>query len=176
MRNGEIVVAAVCDPFERKLYTAEKGSGAFVLDLDDSLERILGDTKRLAVSKVKDPKARFIHADSLFNDKNRMRKLRFLADATELANNVRSTGSNIHYGALLAEGRTDIWLIDAVGGFFDIAPGCLLVTEAGGKMTDMYGNVPQSGTQVAIGSNNSGDHETLQGLVLKYYQDYNGFR
>ena len=175
MKKGEIAVAAVCDPFEKKLYLAENGSGGFVLSLDDALTPV-GEAKRLRVSTVSDPKARFIHVDSLFNDRNRKRKLGFMGDVTQLAHNVRSTGSNIHYGALLAEGRTDIWLIDAVGGFYDIAPGRLLINEAGGEVTDMHGNIPRRGVQVAIGSNNVGDHEQLTDLVRKHYQGYAGFR
>lgn len=168
MKGKELIISAVCNPFEKKLYFSEKGSGAYVAGISDEFETVVGEPKKLRVSKTSDPKARFIHIDTLFNDKNRKRKTAFIADVTEYANNVRMTGSNIHYGALLAEGRTDIWFIDSVGGWWDIAPGSLLIQESGGKMTHK--------TQVAIASNNIGDHAELTKIVQKHYAGYQGFR
>ncbi len=178
-QDSELILGVAIDPFNHKVYAAEHGSGAYEVPYARSGSEndfVLGEPKRIRVSARSEPKARYAEVDAFFNPKTSETKSGFLRDLHHYAQNVRMNGSNIRSGIDLASGITDIWLIDAVGGFFDIAPGYVLIKEAGGEMTDIFGNVPLPGVQVAIATNNIGDHENIRQLAHKHYQGYNGFR
>jgi myo-inositol-1(or 4)-monophosphatase len=177
-KGGEVVAGVAADPFSRKVYAAEKGSGAFEIcyAVSGSGEVSFGEKKKIVASKRFLPKERYAEIDGLFNAKTAERKSGFLRDLALCASNVRMSGSNIRSSLSLASGQTDIWLIDAVGGFFDIAPGAVLIPEAGGKLTGIDGKPVHPGIQVAIGSNNVGDHEELCRIAHRHYESYAGFR
>lgn len=178
-KGDEAIVGVAVDPFSHLVYAAEKGSGAFEIPYSadkDSCEIFWDGQRRLRVSQRTDPKKRYAEIDGFFNDKTAYRKSNFMRDLYRHAHNMRMTGSNIRSAINLASGGTDIWLIDAVGGFFDIAPGAVLIPEAGGIVTGIEGEKPWNGMQVAIATNNVGDHEQITRLAQKHYQQYKGFR
>lgn len=176
-KGDEVVVGVAVDPFRKIAYVAEKGSGAFAVPYYEHEDGPTFEVaKRLKVSQRKQPKERYAEIDGLFNAKTTARKTGFMAALAQYAQNYRMTGSNIRSSMSLAAGNTDIWLIDAVGGFFDIAPGAVLIPEAGGRITDLHGNIPKPGAQVALATNNVGDHDAIEALARKYYEGYAGFR
>lgn len=167
--KGELVAAAVGDPFEDVITFGEKGSGAFQMALDGS------GLRRLSVSKGKPARAKYAEVDALFNQKTAGPKCAFLGRLPKLAMNVRMFGSNILAASHLAQGRADIVLTDAVGGFWDIAPAIVLVPEAGGRVTNIRGELPRLGDQVVLATNGE-DHEELLRLLQQCYSGYAGFR
>jgi myo-inositol-1(or 4)-monophosphatase len=126
--KGIITQAVVYGPSSNELFTATRGRGAF---LNDKRLRV---TKRvqLADSLIGTgfPYTRFEHLEAY---------MAILKDLMQKTAGLRRPGSAALDLAWLAAGRYD--------GFFetglkpwDIAAGCLLVTEAGGMVSDLSGN------------------------------------
>ena len=174
-KHGEIIVAAVGNPFENSLIFAEKGKGAWETTLfgDDTLR-----AQRISVRKGVPFNRRFVLVDSLLNFQTAARKGLFVTAmgvSNEIAMNMRSFGSSILHWALVAQGRAHIAIVDAVGGWQDIAPGVLLIEEAGGTITNIHGKRPQEGDQVVIASSGE-DHDSILEILQYYYLGYKGFR
>jgi myo-inositol-1(or 4)-monophosphatase len=150
-RGEDIVASVIFNPIMDELYTAEKGGGAW-----------LNDRKRLRVASRKHL------ADTVIvtgiNSQGRsidLLQLKQLAQVTPAVAGIRRTGSASTDLAWLAAGRFDgYW--EAGLKPWDVAPGYLLVREAGGVVTDYAGT---AGTiwngQVIAGS------ETIQSQLLK---------
>lgn len=126
--KGIITQAVVYDPVKNELFTATRGRGAF---LNDKRLRV---TKRLhlldSLIGTGFPYSQFEHIDAY---------LGILKDLMQKTAGLRRPGSAALDLAWLAAGRYD--------GFFetglkpwDMAAGCLLVTEAGGMISDLSGN------------------------------------
>jgi len=93
----------------------------------------------------------------------------------DLIQNVRMGGSNIDYASKIAEGRGHFWLIDAVGGYFDLC-GYNLIEEAGGRMVNINGEQPKPGDQIALAVANPADLEKVLEITRECYRGYKGFR
>ena len=127
-RAGEIVASVIYNPVMDELYTAEKGGGAW-----------LNDRRRLRVAGRRDL------ADSVVclgikisgtdNDALTLRQLSQVAPAVA---GIRRTGSASTDLAWLSAGRFDAFWEGRLSPW-DIAPGWLLLREAGGVMTDFSG-------------------------------------
>ncbi len=126
--NGVLTQAVIYDPTKNDLFTATRGRGAFLND------------RRIRVSKRVEmadsligtgfPYSKFDHIDAYMN---------ILRDMMQKTAGLRRPGSAALDLAYTAAGRYD--------GFFetglkpwDIAAGCLLITEAGGLVGDLQGN------------------------------------
>lgn len=126
--NGIITQAVVYDPVKNELFTATRGRGAFLND------------KRLRVSK------RLHLADSLIGTgfpytsfEHMDAYLAIFKELIQKTAGLRRPGSAALDLAWMAAGRCD--------GFFetglkpwDMAAGCLLITEAGGMVSDLHGS------------------------------------
>ena len=126
-RNGEIVASTIYNPIMEELYTAEKGSGAWF------------NNRRLRVAarrKISDAVlSTGIKVTGTSNDAKAMKQL---AAISPTCAGIRRTGSASTDLAWLAAGRLDgYW--EANLGAWDVAPGMLLVKEAGGFVTDLGG-------------------------------------
>ncbi len=126
--NGILTQAVIYDPTKNDLFTATRGRGAYFND------------RRLRVSKRTEladcligtgfPYTRFEHLDAY---------LAIFRDLMQKTSGLRRPGAASLDLAYTAAGRYD--------GFFetglkpwDIAAGCLLITEAGGMVGDLQGN------------------------------------
>ena len=126
--NGILTQAVIYDPTKNDLFTATRGRGAYLND------------RRLRVSKRKEladcligtgfPYTKFDNLDAYMN---------ILRDMMQKTSGLRRPGSAALDLAYTAAGRYD--------GFFetglkpwDMAAGCLLITEAGGLVGDFEGN------------------------------------
>jgi myo-inositol-1(or 4)-monophosphatase len=125
-KAGELIAGVVFDPTRNELFTAERGSGAFL------------NGRRIHVSKVA------VVADSLlctgFPNHNRSTNpnVHFFHELAMTAHGVRRSGSAAVDLAHVACGRLDgFWEIGLSP--WDMAAGILLVEEAGGVCTDMIG-------------------------------------
>jgi myo-inositol-1(or 4)-monophosphatase len=126
--KGIITQAVVYDPIRNELFTATRGRGAF---LNDKRLRV---TKRIhladALIGTGFPYSNFDHLDAYMG---------ILRDLMQQTSGLRRPGSAALDLAWTAAGRYD--------GFFetglkpwDIAAGTLLITEAGGMVSDLSGN------------------------------------
>jgi len=126
--NGVLTQAVIYDPTKNDLFTATRGRGAFLND------------RRIRVSKRAEladsligtgfPYTKFTHMDAY---------MEIMRDMMQKTAGLRRPGSAALDLAYTAAGRYD--------GFFetglkpwDIAAGCLLITEAGGLVGDLEGN------------------------------------
>ncbi len=155
-RIGEIVGSVVYNPVMDELFTAEKGNGAWL------------NNRRLRLATRKHL------ADALLctgiNSQGRALdalQLRQLAHITPAAAGIRRSGSISMDLAWLAAGRYDgVW--EAGLKPWDVAPGLLLVKEAGGFVTDYAGGTNSVDKGEVIAGN-----EAIQAALLKAIQSVN---
>jgi len=126
--KGVLTQAVVYDPTKNELYTATRGRGAF---LNDKRIRV---SKRLHLADsligTGFPYTKFEHMDAYIG---------IFKDLIQKTAGLRRPGSAALDLAWMAAGRYD--------GFFetglkpwDMAAGCLLITEAGGMVSDLHGS------------------------------------
>jgi myo-inositol-1(or 4)-monophosphatase len=156
-RNNEIVASVIYNPAMEELFTAEKGGGAW-----------LNDRKRLRVAGRKHL------ADAVvvtgINSRGRaldVLQLKQLAQVTPAVAGIRRTGSASTDLAWLAAGRFDgYW--EAGLAPWDVAPGWLMLREAGGTMSDYAGTTGSIWNGQVIAGN-----ETIQNQLLKIVKAVN---
>lgn len=126
--KGIITQAVVYDPTKNELFTATRGRGAF---LNDKRIRV---TKRvnLADSLIGTgfPYTRFEHMDAYMD---------ILRDLMQQTAGLRRPGSAALDLAWMAAGRLDGFYETGLKPW-DIAAGTLLITEAGGMVSDLHGS------------------------------------
>ena len=127
-RGDEIVAAVILNPVMDELYTAEKGGGAW---LNDRRRLRVSGRRSLADSVV----SVGIKVSGTDNDALTLRQFAQIAPAVA---GVRRTGSASTDLAWLSAGRFDAFWEGKLSPW-DIAPGQLLLREAGGVMTDFNG-------------------------------------
>ena len=126
-REGAIVAAVTYNPVTNELFWAEKGKGAFVND------------KRLRVAaRTRMDEAVLATGIPFLGHGQHATFLKELHQISQRVAGVRRFGAAALDLAYVAAGRFDgYWERDL--GAWDIAAGILLVTEAGGKVTDAQG-------------------------------------
>ncbi len=124
--RGEVVAGVVYDSTREELYTVERGSGAFL-----NGQRIhVSKTARLAESLVATGFPPFASNHHL--------NIQFYFRFTELSHGIRRAGSAALDLCSVATGRFDgFWELKLNP--WDKAAGSLLVTEAGGRVTNILG-------------------------------------
>lgn len=126
LSNGEPVLGVILDPFEHRLFSAEKGKGAFM------------NGERIHVSKSVSLKKTVIGLGKTRAIKN----LFPVMDALYQQGVSMITGLSIHYmTALVAAGEFAATIFGGMS-CHDMVAGKILVEEAGGRVTDLYGDIP----------------------------------
>jgi myo-inositol-1(or 4)-monophosphatase len=132
-RAGEMIAGVVFDPVRNEMFTAERGSGAYL------------NNRRIHVSAVK----RLTDSLSSTGFPSRKRRhninIHFYYQLAMASHGVRRTGSAAIDLAYVAAGRLDFFWEFGLKPW-DMAAGSLLVQEAGGRVSDMTG-APHSVTQ-----------------------------
>ena len=126
--KGVITQAVIYDPGNNDLFTATRGAGAY---LNDS---------RLRVSKRLQLKSALVGTGFPFKEHKHLDAyMAMLRDIMQNTAGVRRAGSAALDLAYVAAGRLDtFWEIGLAP--WDIAAGSLLITEAGGVVSDLQGN------------------------------------
>ena len=150
-RNGEIVASVVLNPAMDELYTAEKGGGAW---LNDRRRLRVAGRKHLADCVI----STGINSRGSAGDLQVLRQLAQLAPA---AAGIRRTGSAAIDLAWVAAGRFDAFWENQLQPW-DVAPGWLLLREAGGTMSDFAGKPGSIWNGEVIAGN-----EDVHGQLLK---------
>jgi myo-inositol-1(or 4)-monophosphatase len=150
-RGDEIVASVIYNPALEELYVAEKGGGAW---LDDKKRLRVANRKHLADAVV----VTGIVSQGRPSD---LLQLRQLVQINPTVSGIRRTGSASTDLAWLAAGRFDgYW--EAGLHPWDVAPGWLLLREAGGTMTDFSGGAGSIWNGEVVAGN-----ETIQSQLLK---------
>ncbi|MGH9375190.1 MAG: inositol monophosphatase family protein [Terriglobia bacterium] len=125
--RDEVVAGAVFDPARQEMYTAERGSGAFM------------NGNRLEVSKVKDLSEGLVATGFAPFGKNEERNFQYYMRFTKLSHGVRRAGSAALDLCSVAAGRFDgFWELKLNP--WDKAAGVLMVIESGGRVTGLAGD------------------------------------
>ena len=150
-RGQEIVASVIYNPVMDELFTAEKGGGAW-----------RSDRKRLRVAARKHLAdcviATGIKTTGTSDDAIALRQLTQVSPATA---GIRRTGSASTALAWLAAGRFDGYWESRLSPW-DVAPGSLMLREAGGTMSDYAGQAGSIWNGQVVAGN-----ETVQAQLLK---------
>lgn len=124
--KGELLLGAVYAPAIGELYLAEKGKGAFL------------NHRRIHVSEVsKLEKSYLLYCEG--GEKDRVRTGNILSKIYTKVMDIRKLGSAGLETAWVAAGKVEAYFTTKIEPW-DVAPGVLLVQEAGGNVTDFQGN------------------------------------
>ena len=149
--KGEVIVGVVYDPSRDEMFVAEKGKGAY---LHGKRMRVSGDA-RLAESMV----ATGLPAA----EEDAVRNLEKMRIVRPYARAIRMAGAATIHLAYVAAGRMSGYWEYGLN-VWDMAAGALLITEAGGKITDLNGK-PLTMTTRNILATNGLIHDELLGFV-----------
>jgi myo-inositol-1(or 4)-monophosphatase len=153
-RNGQLIAAVIYNPIMEELYTAERGQGAWLNNkrLRVAGRRLLADC--VGVTGIKRTVAR-----------RDAREVGYVAKLNTVLSGIRRTGSACTDLAWLAAGRFDLmWELGLKP--WDMAAGLLLVSEAGGIVTDFNGGSDMLATGDLIAGN-----EQVQALLARELAD-----
>ena len=140
LNKGKVKFAAIYDPSNKELFTAEKGRGTFL------------NNKRVHVSNRKEDLFFMIGTYLTPPRPYRKKALKIIERMSGNGNTLRILGSmGMHY-TYVACGRTDVTITFNEDTFPEFA-GKLLVEEAGGKFTDFKGNDLKINTSGIIATN-----------------------
>lgn len=150
--NGEIIVAAVYQPIFEELFVAEKRGGAYL------------NGRRIQVSRVNQLRQALLSTgfpyDVLENPGQAMKDFSRFVDASQA---VRRDGSAALDLCYVAMGRFDgFWELRLKP--WDTAAGILMVTEAGGQVTDIQGR-PYSIYMDEIVASNGLLHDSMRQVL-----------
>jgi len=124
--RNEVITGVIYDPTRQELYTAERGSGAFC------------NGKRLHVSKTEELSESLLATGFPPTSADHGLNLRYYFRFTQLSHGVRRAGSAALDLCSVAAGRFEgFWELKLNP--WDKAAGVLMVTEAGGRVTDLSG-------------------------------------
>jgi len=146
VKNGEVILGISSMPAMNELLYAEKGAGAFL------------NEKPIHVSDVSTLRDSMV----CFGGIAHFGKIEQMTALTELLlSTARQRGiGDCYMYHLLASGRTDI-VVEASINFWDIAAAVCIITEAGGQVTDMFGNPVNVDTRTVLATNGALHSETL---------------
>ena len=150
-RREEIVASVIYNPVSEELFVAEKGGGAW---LDDKKRLRVAGRKHLADALV----VTGINSRARPSD---LLQLRQMMQINPAISGMRRTGSASTDLAWVAAGRFDAYW-EAGLAPWDVAPGWLLLREAGGTMSDFSGTTGSIWNGEVVAGN-----ETLHGQLLK---------
>jgi len=125
-QSGELIAGVIFDPEHNELFTAERGSGAYL------------NNRRIRVSKVSQLENTLVATGFPSRKRHENVNIHFYYQLAMLTHGVRRAGSAALDLAYVASGRLDgFWEFGLNP--WDMAAGILLITEAGGKCSDMKG-------------------------------------
>lgn len=126
MHRDELSLGVICAPALNEVYLAEKGAGAYL------------NGKKIAVSGGKELEESYIvYCEG--GSRNRERTGSLLQNVYPRVTDIRKLGSAGLETAWVASGRGEAYFTTAIDPW-DVAAGALLVSEAGGRVTDFSGN------------------------------------
>jgi len=125
-QSGELIAGVIFDPERNEMFTAERGSGAYL------------NNRRIRVSKVSKIEDTLVATGFPSQKRHQNVNVHFYYQLAMLTHGVRRAGSAALDLAYVASGRLDgFWEFGLKP--WDMAAGTLVITEAGGKCSDMSG-------------------------------------
>uniref|UniRef100_A0A7S0G5P7 Inositol-1-monophosphatase n=1 Tax=Rhodosorus marinus TaxID=101924 RepID=A0A7S0G5P7_9RHOD len=151
--KGELVLGVIVDPYRSETFAAMKGKGTTL------------NGEPVTVSNEQTAAEALVAAGSPTATDSLHAVIRGLAVMMPEVRSMRMLGSAaVMYGWVACGRLTAYWEPDLHS--WDSAAGAILVTEAGGRITDLHGNDYTVGTRSLLASN-LWTHEALRGLLLR---------
>jgi myo-inositol-1(or 4)-monophosphatase len=150
MHQSELLLGAIYAPAIDEFYFAEKGKGAYLNGV------------KIQVSDVSDLSQSYMfYCEG--GEKDRIRTIKLINSIYPLVTDMRKLGSAGLETAWVAAGKGEAYFSTRIEPW-DVAPGVLLVQEAGGKVSDFQGNTwkPQTGDLLF---SNKKLHEKILSLI-----------
>jgi myo-inositol-1(or 4)-monophosphatase len=123
-QSGQLIAGVIFDPERNEMFTAERGSGAYL------------NNRRIRVSKVDQIASTLVATGFPSQKRHQNVNVHFYYQLAMVTHGVRRAGSAALDLAYVASGRLDgFWEFGLNP--WDMAAGILLITEAGGKCSDM---------------------------------------
>lgn len=153
---GELIAGVIFDPVHNELFSSERGAGAYL------------NNRRIRVSKVSRIEDTLVATGFPSRKRHLNVNIHFYYQAAMLTHGVRRAGSAALDLAYVGCGRLDgFWEFGLNP--WDMAAGILLVTEAGGKCSDMNGGpVNLRGPHVLC--DNGAVHDQMVGLFDEVFR------
>jgi myo-inositol-1(or 4)-monophosphatase len=137
-KNKEPVLGVVYLPFMKELFIAEKGKGSFLND------------EKISVSKTDSLKKSLVATG--FPYEVRERSINYLTKIAKVAQGIRRSGSAAVDICYIAAGRSDAYYELGLK-IMDTAAAQLILSEAGGKVTDFRGDKIKNDFTKIVASN-----------------------
>lgn len=154
--DRELVCSVVLDVMQNDIYSAESGKGAFL------------NGENIRVSKNESLQGSLLATGFPFKNKSKLDSyMNCFKDIFNHCGGARRLGAAAIDLAYVASGRFDaFWEIGLKP--WDIAGGELLITEAGGKVTDFWNENNHKNNSYVLASNNK-LHEEIQNIIVKHF-------
>jgi len=158
-RAGELVAGVVFDPCRQELFTAERGAGAYL------------NNRRIHVSST--PRLSDSLASTGFPSRKRHHNvnIHFYYQLAMASHGVRRTGSAAIDLAYVACGRLDFFWEFGLKPW-DVAAGSLLVSEAGGRVSDMRGGAHSVTASDHVLADNGLLHDEILAMFGQIFQGH----
>ena len=147
-QDGEMLVGVVFDPSRQEMFSAERGAGAYL------------NNRRIRVSAAKRLADSLVSTGFPSRKRHQNVNIHFYHQMAMATHGVRRGGSAAIDLAYVAGGRLDAFWEFGLNPW-DMAAGTLLVTEAGGRCTDMNGGVHGMKSPHLLTDNGAIHEETL---------------
>lgn len=151
--EGKPVIGVVYNPFNNEMYWAERGCGAFL------------NGRRLSVSDNGDIRQSLaVIGTSPYRRDNAEENMRMIKKVFDTCLDIRRFGSAALDMCAVADGRYELFCESDLKPW-DFCAGSIILTEAGGKITDWKGNTPDYFRNLDIAATNTAVHDALLELV-----------
>ena len=158
-RAGEMVAGVVYDPCRQEMFTSERGSGAWL------------NNRRIHVSSVAQVSDSLASTGFPSRKRHHNINIHFYYQLAMASHGVRRTGSAAIDLASVASGRLDFFWEFGLKPW-DVAAGSLLVSEAGGRVTDMRGGPHNVTNSDDILADNGHLHDEVLGMFGQIFQGH----
>ncbi|MBQ1212391.1 MAG: inositol monophosphatase [Clostridia bacterium] len=151
--EGKPVIGVVYNPFNNEMYWAERGCGAFL------------NGRRLSVSANADIRQSLaVIGTSPYRRDNADENMRMIKKMFDTCLDIRRFGSAALDICAVADGRYELFCESDLKPW-DYCAGSIILTEAGGKLTDWKGDAPDYFRNLNIAATNGAVHDALTELV-----------
>jgi myo-inositol-1(or 4)-monophosphatase len=156
LEDGEAIAAAVLNPYANELFTATRGGGAFL------------NQKKIHVSSITKLAESLVCTGFPPKHRRNSKNMNYYWEFTLRSHGVRRDGSAALDLCSVACGRFEAFWEFGLNSW-DTAAGMLLVTEAGGKVTDITGGPYKPGGAELLASNGH-IHDEMQRVIAEIAQ------
>jgi myo-inositol-1(or 4)-monophosphatase len=156
-RAGEMVAGVIYDPIRQEMFSAERGAGAYL------------NNRRIRVSAAKRLEDCLACTGFPSRKRHLSVNIHFYHQMAMATHGVRRTGSAAIDLAWLACGRLDVFWEFGLNPW-DMAAGVVIVSEAGGRVSDMNGAAHSVTASPHLLADNGHLHDETLGLFAEVFQ------